>query len=122
MPGSTTALQLDFALMLCALTLASPIAWEHHYGSFLAVFALLLGTFAAQQRWPARSALALATAFVLMAHAVLRPEWIFAEPGLPARGLLGSHLWLGALIVFALLWRWRARRLEAEPALPGAAR
>jgi len=113
--ASTPSLQLDFALMLCALTLASPIAWEHHYGSFLPVFALMLGTFAAQPRWPARSAAALAVAFVLMAHAVLRPEWIFAEPGQPLRGLLGSHLWLGALIVFALLLHWRARPGAAAP-------
>jgi len=113
--ASTPSLQLDFALMLCALTLASPIAWEHHYGSFLPVFALMLGTFAAQPRWPARSAAALAVAFVLMAHAVLRPEWIFAEPGQPLRGLLGSHLWLGALIVFALLLQWRARPGGAVP-------
>lgn len=92
--------------MLAALTIASPIAWEHHYGSFLPIFALLLGVFATRPRWPARSVFVLGLAFVAMSHAVLRPEWIFTSP---VAGLAGSHLWLGAVVLFGLLLVWRAR-------------
>ncbi|MCW5632888.1 MAG: DUF2029 domain-containing protein [Rubrivivax sp.] len=113
------ASQLDFAAMGAALTMASPIAWEHHYGGFWPMFTLLLAVFAAAPRWPARSATMLAVAFVLMAHAVLRPEWIFAAPAQPWLGLAGSHLWFGALVLFALLLHWRARLLAASAPAPG---
>lgn len=104
--GGEAAVRLDFAAMLAALTLASPIAWEHHYGSLLPIFALLLGVLVTRPQWPARSGLVLGLAFVAMAHAVLRPEWIFTGP---IAGLAGSHLWLGAMMLFALLLIWRAR-------------
>ena len=33
---------LDMALMILSLTIASPVAWNHHYGVLLPIFALLL--------------------------------------------------------------------------------
>jgi alpha-1,2-mannosyltransferase len=56
---------LAFALVVISLTVASPIAWEHHYGVFLPVFALIAGRLAgdlANWRWPV--ALVLCYAFV----------------------------------------------------------
>jgi hypothetical protein len=103
---TATALELDFAAMLAVLTIASPIAWEHHYGSFLPLFALLLAVLAAQPRWPRWSGWALGVSFVLVANAVLRPEWFF---GNPLVGLFDSHLWLGAMVLVGLLLVWRAR-------------
>src|SRR5215468_12334126 len=32
----------DFCTMALSITIASPIAWEHHYGTILPVFAVLL--------------------------------------------------------------------------------
>ncbi|MBI5716289.1 MAG: DUF2029 domain-containing protein [Burkholderiales bacterium] len=109
---------LDFAAMLAAVTIASPIAWEHHYGSFLPIFALLAGVLATQPRWPAASALVLGASFVAMSHAVLRPEWIFVGP---LAGIAGSHLWLGALALFGLLLAWRARPASTPAAAAAAA-
>lgn len=112
-PATVVGMRLDLAVMLAALTIASPIAWEHHYGSFLPLFALLLGVLAAQPHWPRRSALVLGVAFVLMANAVLRPDWIFVHPLV---GLAGSHLWLGAVTLFVLLLLWRRRTAAADAA------
>src|SRR5262249_27549320 len=35
---------IDFCIMALSATIASPIAWEHHYGILLPVFAVLLAT------------------------------------------------------------------------------
>ena len=95
--------RLDFGAMLAALTLASPIAWEHHYGGLLPVFALLLGRQASAAA-PRGAWMALGGAWVLMSNAVVRPDWLLA---LPAGEWLMNHLWGGALLLFALLLRWR---------------
>ena len=43
-PGKTSKAgnSADFALMALACTMASPIAWEHHYGILLPIYALIL--------------------------------------------------------------------------------
>ncbi len=41
---------IAFAIVGVSLTLASPIAWEHHYGIFLPVFAYIAGTLSGDQR------------------------------------------------------------------------
>jgi alpha-1,2-mannosyltransferase len=45
---------VDLAGFACALTLASPLAWEHHYGVLLPIFAVALGA-ALEQRAKART-------------------------------------------------------------------
>jgi hypothetical protein len=53
---------LAFSIVAVSLTLASPIAWEHHYGVLLPVFALMAGGLAT---YPGRlAALALSYIFV----------------------------------------------------------
>ena len=112
------ASQLDLAAMLCAVTLASPIAWEHHYGGFLPVFALLLAAMVAQPRWPTPSALLLGIAFVVIANKS-RPDWLFTSN---FYGLIGAHLWFGACLAFALLLYWRAVPDVEGPSSPDRAR
>ncbi|MGF1619692.1 MAG: glycosyltransferase family 87 protein [Rhodomicrobiaceae bacterium] len=41
---------LAFSIIAVSLTIASPIAWEHHYGVFLPVFAFIAGTLAGDRR------------------------------------------------------------------------
>ena len=43
-PAGQAGRTRDFAIMGLCLTLASPVAWEHHYGITLPMFALLLAT------------------------------------------------------------------------------
>jgi alpha-1,2-mannosyltransferase len=86
---------LDYCQMAVSLTIASPIAWEHHYGILLPVFAILLTSAIADCR----------RMFWLMASYVLVSTFI------PATNLLAPTLWnvmqsyllAGAFILLALL-------------------
>ena len=86
--------------------MASPVAWEHHYGAFLPVFALALPLLARDRPLGARTAPVLAFSYLAIGSAFLRPEWLFAHR---VTGVLGSHLFFGGLALFALLWIQRRR-------------
>lgn len=93
---------LDLAIALLGATLAAPVAWEHHYGILLSVFAI------AATR--VRSPLLLAS-YLMAANALLRPSWLL---GGPVRELLASHLFFGALLLFVILV---SRRAKLQPPL-----
>ena len=88
--------------MALAATIASPIAWEHHYGVLLPIFALLL------RRWDA-GRLAPWPAGVLAAAFVLTSTHVHAANRLASTrwNVLQSLLLIGALVVFAVLVRVR---------------
>jgi hypothetical protein len=46
-----TSRTVMFALIAVSLTIASPLAWEHHYGILLPVFALMAGTLVTYPRY-----------------------------------------------------------------------
>jgi alpha-1,2-mannosyltransferase len=85
----------DFARAALCFTMASPIAWEHHYGILLPIFALLLadGTQSLGRLIALAIAYALAANFFhvtqLLAPTILNP--------------LQSYVFFGAIIVLALL-------------------
>jgi hypothetical protein len=100
---------IDLALMICAATLASPIAWEHHYGAFFPVFALALPIALAI----GRSGILLLISYELVANEMLRPPIMFANRWV---GLLGSHIFAGALLLFGFLLWARARGITGSSA------
>jgi hypothetical protein len=100
----------DFQLAALAFTIASPVAWEHHYGVAAPMFALLLlGVLAesepqARRRW----LIGLALAFALAANC-----WTFVRLwSATPFNLAQSHLFFAGLGVFAML-RWRAGRAQS---------
>lgn len=109
---------LATALVLAAATMGSPVAWEHHYGSFIAIFALVMPRVLVTEPWGRWTAPLLALSYVVMANAILQPEWLFQNRWL---GLLGSHLFLGSVILFGLLWSLQSshlsRQQRARPAM-----
>lgn len=88
----------DLAMIAVACTAASPIAWEHHYGLLLPVFALLRPSLRSE---PAL----LALAYVLTSHTLRITDRLADSPW----NVLQSYILAGALIVLALLDRLRAR-------------
>jgi hypothetical protein len=98
-------LPLDLGLAVVCATIASPVAWEHHYGTFLPVFALAVPVI--MRALPVGSATAplLLVSYTLVANAMLRPEILFANR---FTGLIGAHLFWGALTFFALLLAMRS--------------
>ena len=103
----------DFCALLLAATLASPVAWNHHFGvCFPIVCAVLPPVLAgpAPRRWPA---LLLGVAFLAIGFELIAPEFVFASP---LRGLLGAHVFFGALGLLALLLIWRLPVDAVRPA------
>jgi hypothetical protein len=98
---------LTFALTGLSLTIASPIAWEHHYGVFLPVFALMAGVLIAFPRYLP----ILAISFVLVSNAfhVLN---IFAPTPFNA---VQSYTLAGGLILLILMhYSLSSRRIEVN--------
>jgi len=96
---------LDFMTAALSFTLASPIAWEHHFGILLPILAALLFVALAQRdgrsQWP--SLIVLGIAYFLCSN-VLPPTEATAS-GLAS--LAQSYLLLGALCALWLLYRLR---------------
>jgi alpha-1,2-mannosyltransferase len=89
----------DFAIMGLCITLASPVAWEHHYGITLPMFALLLAT------GNRRHVVWLAASYVLIAVYLPMTNLLATTP----MNVAQSTLFAGALILLALLTRSWAR-------------
>lgn len=107
----------DFACCVLVSTMASPVAWEHHYAILLPVFAWL---------WFSRymagfangSVLPIALAFVLVSNYIL-PASAFAH--IPVLNILQSYLYAGAAIILVLLLKARNDQpLHALPHTPGS--
>ncbi|MEW6745638.1 MAG: glycosyltransferase family 87 protein [Planctomycetota bacterium] len=111
---------IDLAAAVAAATIASPVAWEHHYGIFVPVVALLVPELIRTRPLGRVTAPLLLLAYLAMANVLLRPRRLFSNGWF---GLLGSHLFLGGIIVFGLLLVVRAHlRTAAVPAIAPPAR
>jgi hypothetical protein len=113
--GSLRGGCVDLCSAALAATIASPIAWEHHYGVLLPIFAVLLPALLERPQ-PGRRLAVLAAAFAVAAsyvHALVRltdTPW----------SVLQSSLLFAALAVLALLLGLRAESAGVVPA-PGSA-
>jgi alpha-1,2-mannosyltransferase len=109
----------DFCTMGLSVTMASPIAWEHHYGILFPIFAVLLASVIGNR-----------TRLVLLAVSYMVISNFFPAINLLAAtvfNVVQSYLLFAALVVLALLhtarpgWQvgtWRFGRAQVgEPAL-----
>lgn len=113
---------LDFATMAVSATVASPIAWEHHYGVLLPVFVLLLASATAsgiasgiwRRGWLAWFVLSyvLASNFIPVTHLLASSALNVGQ----------SYLFAGALILLVLLHLDGARSPLARASPPSAKR
>jgi hypothetical protein len=109
---------LDLAAMITALTLASPIAWEHHYGVTWPMMVLaLLALLELRARRPGRLAdgllLTLAASYLLLSN-----YWtqLFPVIDTPLEALQSYYLFGGLALMGALL----GARLALDPARESA--
>lgn len=105
---------VDLMVMLVATTMASPIAWNHHYGAFLAIFAAAVPGLVYVRPFGRATTPLFAVSYVAVANFLERSPAIFRNPWL---GLVGSHLLFGSLVFFGLLlalrgtgWDGRSQR------------
>ena len=97
---------LDFCTMALSITIASPIAWEHHYGILLPIFAVLL----ADSIGNARRLVLLAISYMLISN-LFPVANMLAATGL---NIAQSYLLFAALVVLLLLHTARPGRQIAE--------
>lgn len=105
---------LDLTIILAASTMASPIAWNHHYGVFLPVLAVALPGLFSRRPLGAATGPLLAAGYVALAMSLA--EWqrqVFANRWV---GIVGSHVFFGAVIVYVLLLALRAAETKRTPA------
>ena len=96
---------VDFSLIALTATMASPIAWEHHYGILPPIYAAAFGWFADTP------ALGRATlAWLALSCALSGNYWgITNLLAATCWNPLQSHLYFGALLLLLALHAWRAR-------------
>jgi hypothetical protein len=105
---------LEFCTASVLFTMASPIAWVHHYNILLPVYIVALkGVFERWQGAGAWIALTLLAASLLLTGYPLAPA---SDPTIPSLDLLQSHVFFGGLmLVGILLIEMRAPLLRDEP-------
>jgi alpha-1,2-mannosyltransferase len=107
-PSSSRADLIDLLIVLIAATVSSPIAWEHHYGIFLPIYAGIVPVLLSFARLERRTVVMLAISFAAVASIFKRPDLIFMNRWI---GILGSHIFFGGLILLVLLLVARSRAL-----------
>lgn len=101
---------VSLCLMAVSITIAAPIAWEHHYGLLLPVYAVAFPALAANRTrliWLALSYLLVAT-FIAAARLLAPGVW----------NVFQSYMFFGALILLALLHGLLPLRTGASAAQP----
>jgi alpha-1,2-mannosyltransferase len=102
---------LDLALIMLSLTIASPIAWEHHYGILLPIFALALPIAIFQRSFGAWTTVYLWLAFILTSQTF---RGITDHLANTRWNVLQSTLFFGAMMVLLLLYRISYLQQNAE--------
>lgn len=102
-----TATPVDFLLFAMAAVMASPIAWEHHYGIFFLVFLLWMPS--AFEHWPVFFA-------VLGVYLLMTDNWapITLLMYTPWTFLI-SHIYFGGLLLFAWTLKSPGRSWQEQP-------
>ena len=99
----------DLSAIGVVCVIATPMAWEHHYGVMLGIFVWLwFGVY----RRGAGNVWTLALAFVLIAD-FLSPFNLFSA--IPVANVLQSYMYFGALLLIGLLMRSRELPGSASP-------
>ncbi len=108
---------LEFQSMALVFTLASPIAWEHHYGMLPASYVYLFVVFLGRPRvWVGNGKWVALTVSCMLTASSLPPLWE-RWPGSPGN-LLQSHLLAGALLLLGMQWRVMLTSLPLVPPVP----
>jgi len=92
----------DLAIIMLSLTIASPIAWEHHYGILLPIFALVLPASISQRSFGGWTTAYLWLAFLLTSQLY---DGITNHLADTYWNVFQSYLFFGAIMVLILLYR-----------------
>ena len=104
----------DFACILLVSTMASPIAWNHHYAILFPIFVWLWFSDYAWRKSGWERAL-LAAAYFLASNTITE---VMALTNSPGWNLLTSNLYVGAVLALVVLLRSETGAKDASVALP----
>ncbi|MEM7675304.1 MAG: glycosyltransferase family 87 protein [Myxococcota bacterium] len=107
--ASTKGSALDLCVAVLTAIMASPIAWEHHYGSLIVVYALVLPTVIKRLPTDRLSLMLWASSAFLMSHRLT----IFEQLG-EVLSVFYSYRLFGGLLLFILLIRLRTWPLAPD--------
>jgi len=108
---------LSFSLAVLCFTMASPVAWEHHYGILAPIFIVAFSELSGRPGALGRLWVPLAIAW-LLTFARYAFTMMFADGPL---NILQSHLYFGALVMVAVLYLLRQGHDESLAARPPVA-
>jgi hypothetical protein len=91
---------LDLMTSLVAVTIASPIAWEHHYGILLPIIGASLPELILMRPFGRGTGALVACSYIACSSVLFRPEMIFENKWI---GIIGSHLFFGGVLWFVML-------------------
>ncbi len=101
----------DFCTMTLSITIASPIAWEHHYGTIFPIFAVLLASVIGDRR----RLVLLLISYVLISNFIPVTNLLAAT----VFNVAQSYLLVGAIVVLLLLHTTRPGwQLARSPLVP----
>jgi hypothetical protein len=106
---------IDLCIILLSVTMASPVAWEHHYGVLLPIFALVLPATLSARELGRYRVVVVIVAFALVSN-LLSVTDVFATSRL---NVMQSYLLFGAVLLLVHMYRLRGamarRHGEADP-------
>jgi len=109
--GKPTALHLG--LIMLALTMASPIAWTHHYGVLFPIFALMLPAVLVRPPWGRAGLPALFVVYLLVSQSLADATHPLANSLLNP---LQSYVFIGGCLMLALMFAHLRREAVGRPA------
>jgi hypothetical protein len=109
----TGASTVDFAIAALTFTVASPVAWEHHYGILAPIYAAVAPAMLARRVLGAITAPWLAVSYVLTSNYFDVARRAADTPFTPMQ----SYLLAGALMLLVAMYRLRS--IEASPVANG---
>jgi alpha-1,2-mannosyltransferase len=110
---------VDLAIVIVVATIASPVAWNHHYGVFFPVVVAILPTVLLAARRKKTLAWLFTAAYLAISTEIVGPEFMFQSRWL---GVLASHIFFGGVLLLIVLWIVRAQSTKADSpaaAVPG---
>ena len=104
----------DFACFGLAATMASPVAWDHHYGILVPILAWLwFGDYAWRNNQ--REVLLIGLAYFLTSNVLVPTSAVAA---IPLVNIVQSYVYIGAFLTILLLVRSRADTSQAQHPYP----
>jgi len=110
-PGGLT----DLLLMTITVTVASPIAWEHHFAILLVAFCALAGMWLARPAQPRAMGLMLLASYLLVSNYSRLVKDLYSHGSAVAHAMV-SHLLIGVLLLLVTVY-WSILRKPASPTL-----